>query len=643
MLTGETDVLPSSSHFTRSERGLSVRDLLLGPRANLLVALLIVVIGIVAAILHQRTADFMGEDVFYADAARNLLHGFYGVNGSPETTQPPGLPAILAILIRLFGYSYGVCVTAMAAFATLGFLAAFELLRRRIGTALAGAICIVLMTAPATFGWATRFVYACFPYFFTTMAALLCADEQEKARTTRSRALWGVALALAVMASLLIATGTIALLGAMLMVVVATAFRDRQLARVRLTQFLPALVLGILVQGAWMNRKPAPPDWSLPGYPASYLQQLKVKEGNHPEDGLATWRDIPTRVVRNVASESDLLAQIVVRHGVNEQKLGIALIPVLLIVAGWGYAVWVSGGTDLVAWYFAGYSAIYLLWPWTMELRFVLPVAPLACLYGWQGLRNLLDLSSERPRVAGVLWAALALLVSASALHSVKDHLQVHQSDLPDEILLRVCLMSAAVALWMSYSGESLFPMPVGQGFPWIFARARRRRWSAYVGGAVVCALVLTGIAVDARIARENLAIANADGSEKIGPSELLPVDVDAGRWLRSHTNPDAVVLARSWPTVSHYAERKVIWFPPISDPNKLLDGILRHHVDYVVVSTRDNSYYLPDDEYCFDHLLASHGREFHLVLQRPNLRIYRFDANESARTHELPPPLHTP
>jgi hypothetical protein len=277
-----------------------------------------------------------------------------------------------------------------------------------------------------------------------------------------------------------------------------------------------------------------------------------------------------------------------------------------------------------------------------MELRFVLPVAPLACLYGWQGLRNLLDLSSEKPRVAGVLWAALALLASASALHSVQDHLQVHQSDLPDEILLRVCLMSAAVSLWMSYSGESLFPMPTGQG-PWIFAPARRCRWSAYVGGAVVCALVLTGIAVDARIARENLAIANADGSEKIGPSELLPVDVDAGRWLRSHTNPDAVVLARSWPTVSHYAERKVIWFPPISDPNKLLDGILRHRVDYVVVSTRDNSYYLPDDEYCFDHLLASHGREFHLVLQRPNLRIYRFDANESARTHELPPPLHTP
>ena len=134
-----------------------------GSGANLVFVLLIVGIGIAAAILHQRTPDFMGEDVFYADAARSLLHGFYGVNGTPETTQPPGLSAILAILIGLFGYSYAVCVTAMAMFETLGFLAAFALLRRRLGTAIAGAICIFLMTSPVAFGCATRFVYACFP------------------------------------------------------------------------------------------------------------------------------------------------------------------------------------------------------------------------------------------------------------------------------------------------------------------------------------------------------------------------------------------------------------------------------------------------------------------------------------------------
>src|SRR5262249_12345231 len=142
----------------------------------------------------------------------------------------------------------------------------------------------------------------------------------------------------------------------------------------------------------------------------------------------------------------------------------------------------------------------------------------------------------------------------------------------------------------------------------------------------------------DTRIARENLR-ASLNSPEEIGPSELLTIDVNAGLWLRSHTGKDAIVMARSWPTVSHYAERKVIWFPPISDPNKLLDGILRHHVDYVVVIKHQDPYYLPDDDFCFDPLLANYSQEFHLVLERPNLRIYRFDADESARTHEPPRP----
>src|SRR6266481_5725119 len=83
-------------------------------RADLILWILIVVVGVFAVLLHQR-ADFGGEDVFYADAAQSLLHdGFYGVNGHPETTQPPGLAGILAALFSMFGHSYAVCVRGMA-------------------------------------------------------------------------------------------------------------------------------------------------------------------------------------------------------------------------------------------------------------------------------------------------------------------------------------------------------------------------------------------------------------------------------------------------------------------------------------------------------------------------------------------------
>jgi hypothetical protein len=74
---------------------------------------------------------------------------------------------------------------------------------------------------------------------------------------------------------------------------------------------------------------------------------------------------------------------------------------------------------------------------------------------------------------------------------------------------------------------------------------------------------------------------------------------------------------ARHWPTVHHYAGGQSVWFPPISDPSILLEGIVRHSVDYVVVVKHGQPYYLPDDDYCFDRLLAAHTENFRLVLQR--------------------------
>jgi hypothetical protein len=156
-------------------------------RADLIFLMLIAVFGVFAVLLHQR-ADFGGGDVFYADAAQTLLDGgFYGVSGHPETTQPPGLAGILAALFSIFGYSHAVSVSAMAVFETFGFLAAYEILRRRAPRLVAAAICILLLSSPLYFSWATRMVYPCFPYFFTTMVALLSAEEYENAATTSRR------------------------------------------------------------------------------------------------------------------------------------------------------------------------------------------------------------------------------------------------------------------------------------------------------------------------------------------------------------------------------------------------------------------------------------------------------------------------
>jgi len=621
----DREMVGSSSFFTK---------------ADLIVFVLIAVLGTSVVLLHQRTADFLGDDVFYADAAKSLLHnGFYGVNGNPETTQPPGLTGILAVLFAMFGYSYAICVGAMAVFETLGFLAAYELLRRRTPRLVAAAICIILLSSPVYFSWASRLVYPCFPYFFTTMIALLAGEEYDKSATARLRIVWGTALTAAVAASLLIAIGTIALLGAMVAVVVLTTFQDRRLARIRLQKFLPVLLVGIAVLGLWMHRKPAPLEWSLPGYPASYLQQLKVKSGNYPELGMATWSDIPERVTANLLTQSDILIQLLLRHGVKRTNVAVVIVPVLLIAIGWAYSVWKTRGMKLVDWYFAGYELIYLLWPWTMEARFLIPVAPFACFYMWQGVKGVIFASRAKPRVVGIIWFPAALLLTISGAHWIYTHRASVKSVLPAALLIPIWLISAGCAFWMVYTGQSILSMEA-------FSRVRRwlkqplGRWRVgplclirYAEYPLVMGVVLIGIGIDIGIVRENLSITDIGNAEKIGIGEILAPEVEAGVWLRSHTPADSVVMARHWPTVHHYAERKLVWFAPISDPGALLEGIVKHGVSYIVVVTHANPYYLPDDDYCFDRLLAAHERNFQLVLQKANLRIFRVVKNGDAET----------
>jgi hypothetical protein len=120
------------------------------------------------------------------------------------------------------------------------------------------------------------------------------------------------------------------------------------------------------------------------------------------------------------------------------------------------------------------------------------------------------------------------------------------------------------------------------------------------------------------------LSITDLASAEGTSISEIMAPEVEAGRWLRNNTPAESIAMARHWPTVRHYAERKLVWFAPISDPDVLFEGIAKHHIDYVVVINHNPPYYLPGDDYCFDRLLAAHADAFSLVLKGTNLRIFR-------------------
>src|SRR6476620_9316489 len=92
--------------------------------ADIFVYLLIIGFGVLQFVYAERAADFYHDDVFYADAVHSLVeHGFYGINGYPETNQPPGLPWILGLLCMAGGSCHAAFLRTMAVFGTLGFLA----------------------------------------------------------------------------------------------------------------------------------------------------------------------------------------------------------------------------------------------------------------------------------------------------------------------------------------------------------------------------------------------------------------------------------------------------------------------------------------------------------------------------------------
>ena len=414
----------------------------------------------------QRVGSFQRDDVFFADAARSIVeHGFYGINGHPEINQPPGLPALLALLCLTGSCTHLAFLRVMAVFETLGFLVTYKLLRRQVSPVVAASISVLLISSRIFFLLATQWVFPSYPYFFTSMSALLVARRLENATTLATRVAWGVLLTVLIVASLMFASAGMAFLCAILVSTGLLFFRNRERAFERMKLYLVVFLVAAVVQGFWMHRKASPLEWPVPGYPQSYVLQLKVKSGNHPELGMATLADLPGRILKNAADDSLVLSQALLRRWVDVAWMSLLVTgPIVLILLGWCSSVWRTGGR-IQEWYFAAYQGIYLLWPWKMEPRFFLPVAPLACFYMWRGGQTLIVLAKNRPRLVALVWYPLAVILAVSSWFWMQgswigSHLA--HAGLQDETSLVVWTLSAILAVRILWAESSWLKASTG-------------------------------------------------------------------------------------------------------------------------------------------------------------------------------------
>ena len=577
-------------------------------------------IGALQLYFAVRLRDFIFGDVTYFELARSIVEkGFYGYDFRPETTLPPGLPWILAAFCVSVSCSHAALVRSMVFFAQMGFIAAYRLLcvmRERKGVA--AGICLLLATSPIVFA-ATSGVMPDLPYFFMSMLVLMLALQLDNAKESRTRVLLWPLFAIVLVAAILIRSAGIALLAGLAAWLTISCFTDRAAAARRLRTFIPALVLGIAVQGGWSlwSVRHEALQWPMiQGYPQSYLKQLGVKNGNYPELGAASLSDIPARIAHNLNDHTVTLVKLLTRKDyVNPTWVSpLILGSVLLTVLGLASSMWPSGGT-VVEWYFIGYEMMYLLWPWYGEIRFFLPITPLACLYLWRGAKALVHWISKRPRVVGALTVPLAACLAMSAAAGWRS--ADLQPKLSAIFWVLVFIASASMLLLRSGKPAAVLTSVLGRlGHP-VVRRTKRMAAPNIVGVMIVVALMMGGIAQQVALGRDNLVF---DITKQSGYS-----DIAAAKWIAANTTADAIVMARQPSIVYHYSGRHIVWFPPSSDPQLLMEGIRRNHVEFIIISERRNNYWLPPENVCFDSILDSYSQNFRLVQNNQLFRIFKF------------------
>jgi hypothetical protein len=454
--------------------------------------LLILTLGMMAFALYLRAGDFIDGGAVYYELARSILEkGSYVYNSRPETMLPPGCPFILALICASVGCSYGLLIRAMAVFATLGLIASYELLRRSEGRTIAVVTCLLLASSPAVFQISTLSLSSDLPYFFVTILALVIVGHIEGSNATPARIVWSLLLGLLVSSAVIIRSAGMALLGGFCAWLAVSFTAGRSTIRRRMQTFLPVLVFGIGVQACWMywGAKNEFSEWPIGGYPKSYFNQITMKSGNYPELGYATVADIPLRIARNLAARSVGLSELLTlgNYWIDESWYSPAVwIPVLLVLVGLGRSIWPTGG-GVMEWYFVIHELMYLLWPWHLESRFLLPIAPLACLYVWRGARLLWTTAKSQPRRVAAPSLALSLILTIYALWSIR---QVGGSQATLSALFWV------VAAFISGSAVLLRSRPMTTFAPLKpLTKTSRTRVLEIVGVMVLILLVSLGIA----------------------------------------------------------------------------------------------------------------------------------------------------
>ncbi len=580
---------------------------------------LILIFAALQFVFYLRSPGFINGDATYVELARSITENLpYGYNYKAETRFPPGFPLILALMSLVTGFHFAAMIRAMAIFTGLGFVTSYHLLRKDVGHVCSTLICLLLISSSELFIFVTQSLSPEMPYLFFTFLFLLTARHLEVAKSIWARvALWLVA-AFTLLASVALRTAAVALVVALALWLVISYIMERESSFSRLRIFLPLLILGTVLLALWQywGRIMYVAEWPLQGYPGSYFSEIWLKRGVYPELGNASLGEIFSRLARNLVGYAVGLTAMLSRkeYIVPLWSSPAVIVPLVLASMGVVSKIRRTGGR-VQDWYFVTYMAMFLLWPWDYEFRFFLPVAPLACLYLWCGTTELLRLGREKSKALAVAsFPCCTVLAGHSAFHAWN---MGTQPKLAAVFWLAVSMFSILALCKVSRQSTdgANSEKRIVKGPP--LAEGRSLSCARTFALVLISAAVAIGVMMQFQIGRSNIDFDYTRLS-----------DVNAAQYVARHTDQSAVLMAGHTSIVYHYSKRKVIWFPPITNPEILMDGIQKYKVNFIIVIERSQEYYLPPESVCFRALSRAYPRAFHLLYHDPSFDIYEVSAD---------------
>ncbi len=364
----------------------------------------------------SRIEDYAPDSSTYQGLADSIrLHGTYRFNFAPHIQYPPGLPLFLVAIGAFFGtahltYLHAIAVTsAMALYVGHAFVRSEQDdVAATVGTLLLGASTYYLI-------YSTAVLNSDVPYLLISIGALLAGRRLESSERGAERRGWSVLFGVLLVASVLLRSAGIALVGGYILWLALSSLERRGLDRRRLTTIGIPVALATATQVAWWSYVDRVRPEALEAWGAgAYTDALRLVDPHQPALGTATIFDLLARVPRNVVQHSAHFVELLGIDWVDQRWYSpLVVLPLLLIAAG--FAATLRRRRGPMECYFVAYAVIYALWPYDVGARFVLPVFPIAFVYAWRGVATLLRRSTAASlRTTAIVAAGAALLGVAS-------------------------------------------------------------------------------------------------------------------------------------------------------------------------------------------------------------------------------------